>query len=276
MKSKVCIVLNGCLGRMGKEIAKIVLDHSEMELLFCREYQGHPDTGKDVGDILGMGHRACTVNAQLDFARIKNQEASVVIDFSTPQSTIALLQQFHQQQVPAAFVIGTTGFSESELHQIGEFASQRAILVSPNMSVGVNFLFYLAKIATQALGGEYDIEIIEAHHRLKKDSPSGTAKQLGQIVADAMHVSYDDAVTHGRSGLVGQRKKGEIGMHAVRGGTIIGDHTVLFAGDADVVEIRHHAQSRSIFAQGAVRVAQWIATKNPGFYSMNDFFSWMK
>jgi 4-hydroxy-tetrahydrodipicolinate reductase len=168
-------------------------------------------------------------------------------------------------------VVGTTGLTEAELEIAKNYSKTAPIIVSPNMSLGVNLLFNLTQMVAARLKDDFDIEIIEAHHRFKKDSPSGTARRLGEVAAQACGLSYDEAIVNGRSGIYPDaRQKTEIGMHAVRGGDIVGDHTVLFAGIGERVELRHMAHSRSTFARGAVKTAKWIHNQKPGYYSMKD------
>lgn len=259
------IVIHGVTGRMGQEIARIVVTDPDMVLAGCCDVPSHPAIGSDIGELLGMGKMGISVKASiLDCI----DDDSVIIDFTTPVATTALIDKIKNSQ--ARIVIGTTGLSDDEILNVREKAKTRAILFSPNMSLGVNFLFYLAKVAAEKLGNDFDIEIIEMHHRNKKDSPSGTAKRLGEIVAEALGVSSEKAMKHGRNGIVGARTPKEIGMHAVRGGDIVGDHTVLFAGPAERIEIKHSAHSRTVFAQGAVKAAKWLHARPAGIYSMKD------
>jgi 4-hydroxy-tetrahydrodipicolinate reductase len=170
----------------------------------------------------------------------------------------------------AALVIGTTGLTDADILKIHAFSQNHAVVFSPNMSLGINLLFYITELVASKLKNDFDIEIIEAHHRFKKDAPSGTAKKLGEIVADVIGKSYDDAVVNGRAGITGARTSTEIGMHAVRGGDIVGDHTVLFAGIGERIELRHMAHSRSTLARGAVTAAKWLSSQKPGLYSMKE------
>jgi len=261
----VGIVVNGVLGRMGKEIAQTVFTDSEVVLRGCIEREGHPSLGADIGGFLGIEKTGVTIRSSLKEIA---GNVDVIIDFTTPASTRSLLQEI--QGTTTAIVIGTTGLSDSDMALIKKASGANAILFSPNMSLGVNFLFYLTQIAAERLGGDFDIEIIEAHHRFKKDSPSGTAKMLGEIAAAARGSSYKEAASHGREGVVSERPTEQIGMHAVRGGDIVGDHTVLFAGIGERLEIRHCAHSRTTFARGAVKAAKWLHDQKPGLYSMRN------
>ena len=259
------IVINGVLGRMGREIASIAEADEKIEIVGGLERLGHDLVGSDLGTVLGFGKKEISIS---DSAKNLAGENRIFIDFTVPESTIALIDSLKGSK--SSVVIGTTGLTADQITKIDELAKTNAVLFSPNMSLGVNFLFYLTKLAAEKLGGDYDIEIIEAHHRFKKDSPSGTAKRLGEISAEAIGKTYEEAIKDGRSGIVGERTSDEIGMHAVRGGDIVGDHTVLFAGLGERIELRHQAHSRSTFAQGAVTAAKWLDGKEPGLYSMND------
>jgi 4-hydroxy-tetrahydrodipicolinate reductase len=260
------IIINGAMGRMGAEIANIVLSDNALKLKACIEYAGHPQAGQDYGTLIGKGPIGVLLTDSLS---CQDLSGAVIIDFSTIESTRSLLSK--ASEIKAGLVIGTTGLDE-EVKALGNEASGSVpVLISPNMSVGVNLLFSLTQMVSSRLKDLFDIEIIEAHHRFKKDSPSGTAKRLGEIIAESLEVSYDEAVKNGRSGISQSvRSPREIGMHAVRGGDIVGDHTVLFAGPGERIELRHMAHSRTIFARGAVVAAKWLANQKPGNYSMKD------
>jgi 4-hydroxy-tetrahydrodipicolinate reductase len=192
----------------------------------------------------------------------------VAIDVSQPQGSLAIATCCAADGKP--LVIGTTGHANDQLQKLKAAAAWTAILLAPNFSVGVNLLFWLTEKANEILGPNFDVEIIELHHRLKKDSPSGTARRLGEIVADARRLEYDKSVRHGREGLTGERAQNEIGIHAVRGGDIVGEHTVLFAGIGERIELTHRALSRDNFAQGALKAARWLVGKQVGLYDMQD------
>jgi 4-hydroxy-tetrahydrodipicolinate reductase len=192
----------------------------------------------------------------------------VVVDVSQPEGSVAIASRCAADGIP--LVIGTTGHSTDQLAHLRTYAARIAILLTPNFSVGVNLLFWLAERASEILGPEFDAEIVELHHRLKKDSPSGTAKRLGEIIAKTRALEYDQAARHGREGLVGERKSTEIGVHAIRGGDIVGEHTVYFAGVGERLELTHRASSRDTFAKGALRAAAWLIGKPAGWYEMRD------
>ena len=192
----------------------------------------------------------------------------VAIDVSQPEGTIAIVDRCVTGGIP--LVVGTTGHSVVQIDQLRAASKQIAILLSPNFSIGVNLLFWLAKRTSEILGPEFDTEILDLHHRLKKDSPSGTAKRLGEIIAKTRGLEYAKAARHGREGLVGERTRNEIGIHAVRGGDIVGEHTLYFAGAGERIELTHRASSRDVFAQGALRAAKWLVGKAPDWYDMQD------
>jgi len=192
----------------------------------------------------------------------------VAIDVSQPQGSVAIATCCAADGKP--LVIGTTGHANDQLQKLRAAAAWTAILLTPNFSIGVNLLFWLTEKTNGILGSSFDVEILELHHRLKKDSPSGTARRLAEIVADGRQLDYDENVRHGRLGLVGERAQNEIGMHAVRGGDIVGEHTVFFAGKGERLELTHRALSRENFAQGALKAAQWLIGKHAGWYDMRD------
>jgi 4-hydroxy-tetrahydrodipicolinate reductase len=192
----------------------------------------------------------------------------VAIDVSQPQGSVAIATCCAADGKP--LVIGTTGHANDQLQKLKAAAAWTAILLTPNFSIGINLLFWLTEKANGVLGPNFDVEILELHHRLKKDSPSGTARRLGEIIANARQLEYDQSVRHGREGFVGERAPNEIGMHAVRGGDIVGEHTVLFAGTGERVELTHRALSRDNFAQGALKAARWLVGKQAGWYDMQD------
>ena len=261
------IIIVGALGRMGIEIAKLILEDKEARIAGCVEYAQHPKMWQDYGSAVGGADcGGLSVCPTIEETGVKS---GVVIDFSSVQSTRVNLQMAPRLMMP--MVVGTTGLEAEDSEFVDRAAAAVPVLVSSNMSLGVNLLFSLTGLVAKKLGGSFDIEIIEAHHRFKKDSPSGTARTLGGIAAEAIGQTYGDAVVNGRSGMAsGTRPPTEIGMHAVRGGDIVGDHTVLFAGLGERVELRHTAHSRAIFARGAVAAAKWIASKEPGLYTMKD------
>lgn len=191
-----------------------------------------------------------------------------VIDFTHAPVTAAVAEACADAGKP--LVIGTTGHDDAQRATIAACAKRIPIVFAPNFSVGVNTLFWLTQKAAEILGAGFDLEVVEMHHRLKKDSPSGTARRLAEILADVRELSYAKDVRHGREGMIGERTKTEIGMHAIRGGDVVGDHTVIYANVGERLELTHKASSRDTFANGALRAAQWVATRAPGLYDMQD------
>ena len=195
-------------------------------------------------------------------------KVDVIIDFTTPHATMDLLSKCRKAK--KALVIGTTGLSKEEEAIILEVSKEIPVLFSPNYSVGVNTLFWLTRKAAEILGPDFDLEVVEMHHRLKKDSPSGTARQLAEILAEVRQLDYAESARHGRAGIVGERTSNEIGVHAIRGGDVVGDHTVIYAAPGERLELTHKASSRDTFARGALRAAQWAAKQPAGLYDMQD------
>ncbi|MEZ5992106.1 MAG: 4-hydroxy-tetrahydrodipicolinate reductase [Planctomycetota bacterium] len=252
------IALNGAGGRMGRRIADLAAN------------AGHeivaPVDHKFVGDVYGSVIADNRHRAQV--AEAYNGGADVLIDFSLPEGFRARLQECIANKTP--LVSGTTGLTEDDFKQLDEAAKVIPVLWAPNMSVGVNLLFALARQAAAALPESYDIEIVEMHHRRKVDAPSGTAIGLLKAVCEGNGRDANEVVRHGREGQTGERTRKEIGMHALRGGDVVGDHTVMFATEGERIELTHKASSRDTFAGGAVRAAEWLAGKTPGRYAMAE------
>ena len=260
------IVIIGAAGRMGRMLVGNVLRDPELKLAGAIEIAGCPFLGQDAGTLAGVP--ACGVAISADLAAgVKN--ADTVIDFSAAEAAVPNARL--AAAAGCAVVLGTTGLGEADRKALAALAKNGARLVfAPNMSVGVNLLFHLCDRAARLLGPDYDIEVVEMHHNQKKDAPSGTAERLGEILAKASDLDYATAVRHGRGGSVGARTKKEIGMHAIRGGDVVGDHTVVFATGGERVEFTHKASSRETFAKGALRAARFLATAKPGIYDMQD------
>ncbi len=242
------IIVSGIAGRMGTLIAQLAKDDPEIKLTAGIEQAGHPEYGSDLETII--------------------DQADVLIDFSTPEATLNHLKiaQSHKRAV----VIGTTGFSKAQLREIDKLSKGIACVFSPNMSVGVNLLFEFAGLLGKKIPKNYEIEIIEGHHHNKKDAPSGTAKKLAEKVAEASGRNLEKDAVYGRQGITGPRPQNEIGIHAIRAGDIVGEHTILWAGPGEVIELSHRALSRSTFAGGALTAAKFAAGAKPGKYSMKD------
>lgn len=196
------------------------------------------------------------------------KETDVTIDFTEPGATLAFVEASAQAGKP--IVIGTTGHSEEIRQTITQYARTIPIVLAPNFSIGVNALFWLSQKTAEILGSDFDLEIIEMHHRHKKDAPSGTACQLAKILAEVRSLSVNHQIRHGRQGMIGERPADEIGLHALRGGDVVGDHTVLFAGEGERLELTHKASSRATFARGSLRAAAWVLQQPPGLYDMQD------
>ncbi len=236
------ILVTGCKGRMGQAVIRATDANPGTEL----------GASIDVGDSLDEALPEC----------------DVVIDFTTHHFSNELVASCLKHRKP--FVMGTTGHTDEELAVIRSAAQSLPVVLAPNFSVGVNTLFWLTRKATEILGPDFDLEVVEMHHRMKTDSPSGTARRLAEILAETRELSYDKHVKHGRHGDVGARTRSEIGMHALRGGDVVGDHTVVYANIGERVELTHKASSRDTFATGAVRAARWLFDQPAGIYDMQD------
>lgn len=236
------IIIIGSKGRMGRALIACAAHHPDLQVV------GQIDQGDALQSVIDRGE--------------------VVIDFSSHSATpaIASLCAAHKK----AMVVGTTGHSDEGKAQIADYQSQIPIVLSANFSTGVNALFWLTRKAAEILGPGFDLEIVEMHHRLKRDAPSGTAKSLAGILAAVRKQQLGKVVRHGRAGIVGERTAEEIGMHSVRGGDVVGDHTVIFAGAGERLELAHRASTRETFANGALRAAQWVVKQSPGLYDMQD------
>lgn len=259
------IIVCGATGRMGSRITALSKDYDNLKLVGAVEKKGHELIGKDIGSILAIGERGVILNDDLESIIDKGD---VVIDFTSISSTLNHVKI--AKNYKKAMVIGTTGFSKEELEPIKEASKDIPIVLAPNMSVGVNLLLKVLKDIATVLGDDYDIEIIEAHHRLKKDAPSGTAMKMAQVIAEAVGRDLDNVAVYSRKGLIGERTKNEIGIQTIRAGDIVGEHTVLFGGLGERIEITHKASSRDTFARGALKAALWISDRKAGLYDMQD------
>ena len=257
------IAIAGSAGRMGRALLEAVVSAPDLALHAALEARGHTALGKDAGELIGS---ACGVALEDDLAAIAG--SNVLIDFTRPEGTLAHLGACRTHGVK--MVIGTTGFSAAAAASIATGAREIAIVMAPNMSVGTNLVFRLIAQAAQVLNEGYDIEIIEAHHRHKVDAPSGTALKMGEIVAATLGRDLAACAVHGRHGVTGERDAKAIGFSAIRGGDIVGDHTVLFAGSGERVEVSVKASSRATYAQGAMRAARWLQSKSSGLFDMQD------
>ncbi len=258
------VIVTGAAGRMGSTNVRLVVNDSELELVGAVEREGFEPI--DAGIPANIGEIGIKIVD--DIWKLKDIDADVIIDFTMPEATMRNLEFAVEKKIN--MVIGTTGLSEEDLNRIKEASNKIAIIQSPNMSVGVNVLFKISKIVAQVLGDDYDVEIVEAHHRFKKDAPSGTAVKLAQIVAEALGRDYKKVAKFERCGIIGERTKEEIGMQTLRAGDIVGDHTVMFGGIGERIELTHRAHNRENFARGAIRAAKWLKGKNIGLYNMFD------
>ncbi|MEO6270743.1 MAG: 4-hydroxy-tetrahydrodipicolinate reductase [Lautropia sp.] len=258
------IAVAGATGRMGKMLIEAITAAPDMTLSGALDIAGSPAIGTDPVAFLG---KASGIEVTADLAR-GLEGAHVLIDFTRPAATLAHLAACRGNGT--RMVIGTTGFTESEQTMIRDAASELAIVMSPNMSVGVNVAMKLIAMATRALAADCDIEVFESHHRDKVDAPSGTALKMGEVIAEAQGRRLADIAVHGRHGHTGARQPGTIGFSAIRGGDIVGEHTVMFAGTGERIEITHRSSSRANYAQGSLRAARFLAAHSTGLFDMDD------
>ena len=255
----------GAGGRMGRMLIEAVQDNPQTTLNAAIERQGSSLVGADAGEVAAIGR----LNVQIvDDLKVVINDIDVLIDFSLPDATEQNMQICAANKV--AMVIGTTGFNEQQEQVLKEASKQIAIVYAGNYSTGVNLSLKLLAMAAKAFGNDADVEVIEAHHKHKIDAPSGTAYMMAEAVAEARGQNLKDVAIYGREGQTGEREAGSIGIHAIRGGEIIGDHTVMFIADGEVVEITHRARARMTFAAGAVRAATWVIKQEVGQYNMQD------
>ena len=258
------VAIAGASGRMGRVLVEAVLAADDCHLVGALDIAASPALGQDAGAFAGR-HTGVAITADLDAGL---HDAQVLIDFTRPEGTMAHLARCRVLGVKA--VVGTTGFSEPQKAEIAGHAERIALVVAPNMSVGVNVVLKLLDHAARALAQGYDIEVIEAHHRHKVDAPSGTALQMGEVLAAALGRDLAACAVYARHGVTGERDPSTIGFSAIRGGDIVGDHTVLFAGTGERIEITHRSASRATYAQGALRAARFLTTRARGLFDMND------
>lgn len=259
---KTMIGVTGACGRMGQRILQLVHEDKSLAIGAALETQGHPCLGSDCGEVAGFGKVGIPVTAELPL----EQRLDVMIDFSQPAGTMHVLKIAVERGIP--LVVATTGHTDEQKRRIEAAAHEAAILMSPNMSLAVNVLMKLVDQAGQVLRDKgFDVEILERHHRFKKDAPSGTALKFARIVQEAMGQT---TLRHGREGLVGERSPHEIGVHAIRVGDNVGEHTIVFSTLGETLELTHRAHARDCYARGAVQAAKFLVGKPAGWYSMND------
>jgi 4-hydroxy-tetrahydrodipicolinate reductase len=258
------LAVAGVSGRMGRALLEAIAADADCTLAAAIDRTGSPLIGQDAGILYG----AVSGTVIVDDIASAMDSAQALIDFTRPEASLAYLDACVAHTLP--MVIGTTGFDAAGTHRIEAAAQHIPIVFAPNMSVGVNLLMKLAELAASVLNDGYDIEIIEAHHRHKVDAPSGTALGLGRAVANTLQRDLATCALYGREGVTGERVPGTIGFATIRGGDIVGDHTLLFAGTGERIELTHKASSRATFAQGALRAAKWLQSQAPGLYDMRD------
>jgi 4-hydroxy-tetrahydrodipicolinate reductase len=258
-------IVVGAGGRMGKRIIHTILQTSGIDLVGAVEAESHPAVGRDTGDLIGTAKTGVVVKS--DLARVV-EKGDVIIDFTVSEVALTSLEMGVKRNV--AVVMGTTGFSPEQTERIRTLGPRTRCVMAPNMSVGVNVMFRVVEEIARILGQDYDVEIVEAHHRFKRDAPSGTAIKLGETVASALGRDLEKVGVWSRKGLVGERRLGEIGMAVTRAGDIVGEHTVIFGGLGERLEVTHRAHSRDNFAQGAIKAALWVVGQPEGLYDMQD------
>jgi len=257
------VAITGAAGRMGRALVKAVTASAEFLLTHCFESPNSGYIGRDAGICAGIGEIGIPLEGTL-----KEGEFQVIIDFTAPQASVDIAKFASENRKP--LVIGTTGFEKEQLDKIKSYLNRIPCLLSPNMSVGINLLYYLVEESAKILGIDYDCEIVESHHSRKKDAPSGTANKIKEIIARIYNEPTDASIRYGRSGRNLERHKGEIGLHSIRAGDIVGEHKVIFAGSNEVIELAHKASSRDTFVEGALKAAKYIVGAPPGLYTMAD------
>ncbi len=259
---KTLVGINGACGRMGQRLVALGYEDKAMTVAAALETPGHPQQGRDIGELVGLGKIGVLVSPFVP----DGQRLNVMIDFSAPEGTMGVLPMCVERRIP--LVVATTGHTAPQRREIEAAAQHTAVLMAPNMSLAVNLLMKLVRQAGAALKGkDFDAEIIERHHRFKKDAPSGTALHFAKIIQEAMGQTE---LRHGREGLVGERQPTEIGVHAVRVGDNVGEHTIIFSTLGETMELVHRAHTRDCYARGALQAAKFLADKPPGRYTMDD------
>lgn len=259
------IAVTGAAGRMGRTLIEAISQTEGLKVSAAIERENNPFIGKDAGELAGLGAFNVLISDQLE--KVVN-DFDVLIDFTAPEATLANARICAQHG--KKMVVGTTGLSDEQKKHLAEAASKTAIMFAPNMSVGVNLSLKLLEMAASVLGDDVDIEIIEAHHRHKVDAPSGTALRMGEVIAKTLGRDLKECAVYGREGREGPRDRKTIGFETIRAGDIVGDHTVMFAAEGEILEITHKASSRMTFARGAARASKWIAQKDKGLFDMQD------
>lgn len=256
------VAVTGCAGNMGSKIVKTVQQQDNMEVVLGIEMPASPLAGKDLGEQIGIGKMGVPIIASEDLADgLQEYKPDVLVDFTIAQAAVTTVKTCAQNKVNV--VVGTTGISDEQLAEMNVAIVDNGIkaVISPNMATGVNVFFEIVGQVAKILGEDYDVEIIEAHHHNKQDAPSGTAKKAAEVVAENLNLSLKENACYGREGMVGKRPENEIGIHAIRGGDIVGDHTVMFAGDGERIEVIHRASTRQAFVNGVIRAINYLINK---------------
>ena len=259
------IIIVGIGGKMGRSIFTTLNNDDDISIVGATELPGHEFIGKDLGECMGLENNGVKVS---DNIHDTAEDAEIIIDFTAPDSTITNAEYASKNN--KSIVIGTTGFSPDQRSSLIKYLETIPSVLSPNMSIGVNLLFEISRNVSHILGEEFDVEIVEAHHKNKVDSPSGTALGLAEAVAEGLEVNLKDNAVFERHGDIGKRKNNEIGIQTIRGGDVVGDHTVMFLGNGERIELTHKALSRENFSKGVLRAVKWLPGKSPGVYSMKD------
>ena len=259
------VSIMGVSGRMGRAIYRLLDAEDDIQIVGATEIEGHPDIGKDIGLIAGESELGASITSNIEDA---SSNADVIVDFTTPLSTINNANFASANN--KAMVIGTTGFDQDKKKELEELSLNFPCVFAPNMSIGVNVMFEATKKLAEILGDDYDVEIIEAHHKHKVDAPSGTALRLGEAAAEGLGRDFNSVARFERHGAIGERKEKEIGMQTIRAGDIVGEHTIMFCGAGERIELTHRAMSRDNFAKGVVRAVKWIPGKFSGIYTMKE------
>jgi 4-hydroxy-tetrahydrodipicolinate reductase len=258
-------IVVGAAGRMGRMILSAIQNSEGITCTGAVEVPGNPAVGKDAGVVAGLAELKVRIEADLQSVIKKGD---VVIDFTAAEASLKNMEMAAPHHKP--MVVGSTGFSAQQMEKVKQLVREFPCVLAPNMSIGVNLMFKIVEEMARILGDDYDCEIVEAHHRMKKDAPSGTALRLGEVIAESLGRKLADVGVYGRKGLIGERSKKEIGMQVIRAGDIVGEHTVIFGSMGERIEITHRAHTRDTFAQGAVRAAKWVVKQKPELYDMGD------
>jgi 4-hydroxy-tetrahydrodipicolinate reductase len=258
-------IVAGAAGRMGSRIISMIGQNKELMLSGAFESPDHPAIGMDAGSMAGLGETGILIGGSL---KDITDQGEVLIDFTRPEATMENIRIASSKGL--SMVIGTTGITGRDLEEVMDLSKSIRCVMAPNMSMGVNIMFRMVSEMARLLGDDFDIEIIEAHHRFKKDAPSGTAMRLAQVISNSVKRDLNEVAVYQRKGIIGERNNKEIGIQTLRGGDITGDHTVMFAGIGERLELTHRAHSRDNFARGAVRAAAWVVNQPKGLYDMQD------